>query len=144
MAPRVEFHPLSAAQDGADGLATALRAVCAPLLADAEPIAILAMDAGQARTLDQALWQGHDFIAHCLADDPDHEVAQVVIAAPGQAVPARPCLVNLRAEAIDPATRSGCRQVIELIPLDQAGRQAARQRWRAYQQDGIKPVMVER
>lgn len=145
---RVEFHPVSAA-DGADALPATLLAACAPVLAAAAdntpgPVLILAMDAGQARTLDQWLWQGDDFIAHCLADDPDQEVAQVVIAAPGQAAPARPCLVNLRAQAVDPAASPGCRQVIELIPADAAGRQAARQRWRAYQQYGLKPVMVER
>ena len=90
------------------------------------------------------MWQGDGFLAHCLADDPDHEVAQAVIAAPGQAMPPRPCLVNLRTQAVDPAASPGCQRLIEVIPGDAAGKQAARERWRAYLQYGLKPVMIDR
>lgn len=142
MALRVEFHPV--AGDGGDATADALLAACAPALSGAEPVLVLALDAGQARTLDSRLWQGADFLPHCLADDPDHEVAALVIAAPGQSPAPRPWLVNLRTTAVEPDARPGCRRLIELIPVDEAGKQAARQRWRAYQQQGLKPVLVER
>jgi DNA polymerase-3 subunit chi len=136
---RVDFYDGSARYPD-DPLALALvLAVKASRLG--EPVLMLAADDDQARTLDARLWQvgATEFVAHALADDPDAEVASVVIAAPASAVPERAVVINLRPVAV----ASPCRRIVELIPSDEAGRVAARSRWRDYQARGLKPARID-
>ncbi len=131
----LQFHALGAAVDIADHVVH----LTGQLLAQGERLLIRAIDAGQARTLDEALWQLADFVPHCLADDLDQAAAWVVIAAPGQREPARDCVINLRADIV---IAPQVQRIVELIPADDNGKQAARSRWRAYQTRGLKPELV--
>ncbi len=131
----VRFHVLG---EGADIAGRAV-ALAGQLATAGERLLIRAVDAGQARTLDEALWQREDFLPHCLADDVDQAVAWVVIAAPGQREPVRHCVLNLRADIVIAAQ---AQRILELIPSDDSGKQAARSRWRAYQSRGIMPELV--
>lgn len=103
-------------------------------------IRICATDVAQARRLDALLWEIDEaaFLPHALADDPDADAAPVVIAWPEQDDVRRALTINLR-EAI--VSLDGER-IIELIPQSEAGKQAARERWRAYRTCGIEPVKV--
>lgn len=131
----VQFRALA---DGAD-LMAAVSQLASALAAGGERLLVRTLDAGQARTLDDALWQVEAFIPHCLADDADQAAAWVVIAAPGQREPARTCVINLRADIV---IAPQVAQIVELIPPDEAGKQAARSRWRAYQSRGLKPELL--
>ncbi|MFB9067208.1 DNA polymerase III subunit chi [Pseudofulvimonas gallinarii] len=127
---RVEFH------EGADAVTTAVDLVAA-VAAEGGDALVLAADPAQAQALDGRLWDvGADvFVPHALADDPDVAAARVVVAAPGH--PVAPCTVvlNLRQDAVEVP----CSRIIELIPADEAGKAAARARWRSYQARGLKP-----
>lgn len=102
---------------------------------------ILAADLDQAQALDARLWDlGEDvFVPHALADDADAARVPVLIAAPGLAVAARAVVINLREAAVD----LDCPRIIEIIPVDEAGRVAARARWRAYQARGLSPQRID-
>ena len=128
---QVQFH------DAADALGTAATLLVAAV-GDGQAALVLAADPAQAQALDARLWEVGDevFLPHALADDPHATAASVLIAAPGQPEPARPLLLNLRRDAVQ---REGVR-IIELIPGDEAGKAAARTRWRAYAGRGLKPV----
>jgi DNA polymerase III subunit chi len=134
-APEVIFH--DAGSGGGDVVAVAVTLVRWAHRERATAL-ILAADAIQAQTLDARLWETaeDEFIAHALADDADVAAAEVVIAAPDQPPPPRSWVINLRNELV----ALPCRCVLELIPADESGKAAARQRWRAYQGRGLTPV----
>lgn len=102
---------------------------------------VLATDAGQARALDERLWDMGEtiFVPHALADDPDAAVAVVLIASPGQPAPSRPVVINLRPDPV----AFDCQRVVEIIPNDEPGRVVARDRWRAYLARGLKPSRID-
>lgn len=127
---RVEFH------DGADLVDSAAVLIAAAVGEDRSGL-VLAADLAQARALDARLWDVSEagFLPHALSDDQHAAAARVLIAAPGQPMPARSVILNLRAEPVDLA----CAHLIELVPGDAAGKVAARARWRAYQARGLKP-----
>lgn len=129
---QVEFY-----DGGADPLALVFRLASKT----AQPALILAADAEQARRIDAGLWAIAEdvFVPHALADDPDREAAVVLIAMPGQGEFHRPVIVNLREQAVE----VDCERLVELIPVDEAGKQAARARWRAYQARGLKPAKID-
>lgn len=131
----LQFHALGEGTNVTDHVV----ALVGALAAGDERLLIRAVDAGQARTLDEALWQLADFLPHCLADDVDQAAAWVVIAAPGQREPARDCVINLRADIV---IAPQVRRILELIPADDSGKQAARSRWRAYLSRGLKPALA--
>jgi DNA polymerase-3 subunit chi len=136
---RVDFYDGSARYPD-DPLAVALAlAVKASRLG--EPVLVLAADDEQARTLDARLWDvgAGEFIAHALADDADAGAATVVIASPGMPDPSRPVVINLRAQAV----AGSCQRIAEVIPPDEAGRVAARARWRDYQARGLTPARID-
>lgn len=137
-APRVDFHE-GGARYAADPLAQVL-SLTVKAVEDGQRVLILAVDAAQARVLDERLWavEGGTFIAHALADDPDRDAATVVVAAPDHDVEARSLVINLRSGVVDIA----CPRIIELIPADEDGKGVARDRWRAYQARGIKPGKI--
>jgi DNA polymerase-3 subunit chi len=107
----------------------------------AHSIRICAADVAQAHRLDACLWEIDEavFLPHALADDPDAGAAPVVIAWPEHDDVHRALTINLR-ETI--ATLDGER-VIELIPANEDGKRAARERWRAYRACGIEPIKAD-
>lgn len=137
---RVDFYDGSARYPG-DPLALPAALAAKAHLAGAATV-ILAADCGQAQALDERLWDLGEtvFVPHALADDVDAAAVSVLIAAPGQAVPIPAAVViNLR----DAAVELDCPRIIEIIPVDETGRAAARARWRAYQARGLKPARVD-
>ncbi|ART80859.1 DNA polymerase III subunit chi [Oceanisphaera avium] len=97
---------------------------------------IHAQDKQQAEALDEALWQqpSDSFIAHNLQGEGPPQGAQVVIGwqAPKQG---RAVLINLAPSAPDFARRF--KQLVDIVPVDDAGKQAARERFKAYRQAGF-------
>jgi DNA polymerase-3 subunit chi len=86
------------------------------------------------KELDTALWMLSpiDFVAHCFADSDAAVLAAspVVLAQILNELPHRQVLLNL-GPAVVPGFDS-FERVIEVVSLDDADRQAARQRWKQY------------
>lgn len=142
MPDAVEFHRATGFPDG-DRLAPALALLArlATAAGAARPVLVVAGNATQARVLDDRLW-GIDpalFLPHALAGDADAGAAWILIAAPGEDLPGAPVRLNLGEAALVAAPG----RVVELIPQDERGRAAARQRWRDYQAAGLTPVLLE-
>lgn len=97
---------------------------------------IHAQDKRQAEALDEALWQqpAEGFIAHNLQGEGPPQGAQVVIGwqPPKQG---RAVLINLALSAPDFARRFS--QLVDFVPGDDTGKQAARERFKAYRQAGF-------
>ena len=135
---RVEFHDIAAL--GGD-LRSAVIALVRARHAAGERALVLAASAVQAREIDAWLWDAGDdvFLPHAVGSA-DAAHVPIAIAAPGDAVPLQACVLNLRDDAVTPGAVDATGLVLELIPVDDAGRQAARQRWRAYTAAGTTPV----
>ncbi|MGO5000006.1 DNA polymerase III subunit chi [Oceanisphaera sp. W20_SRM_FM3] len=97
---------------------------------------IHAQDKIQAEALDEALWQlpSDGFIAHNLQGEGPPQGAQVVI---GWQPPknGRAVLINLAPTAPDFARRF--KQLVDFVPSDDEGKQAARERFKVYRQAGF-------
>ncbi|MBO1519312.1 DNA polymerase III subunit chi [Oceanisphaera pacifica] len=97
---------------------------------------IYAQDQAQAEMLDEAFWQqpADGFIAHNLQGEGPLQGAQVII---GWQTPqsGRAVLINLAPLAPDFARRF--KQLVDFVPADDAGKQAARERFKAYRQAGF-------
>lgn len=97
---------------------------------------IHAQDQHQAELLDEALWQqpSDGFIAHNLQGEGPPQGAQVVI---GWQPPknGRAVLINLASRAPDFARRFS--QLIDFVPIDDEGKQQARERFKVYRQAGF-------
>lgn len=104
------------------------------------PLCIHVGDAGQAERLDQLLWTFQDtsFVPHGYADDArgsDAPGPSISIAWPGHALPtARGLLFHLA--GLEPARHTGYTRLIEVAPRQPTERQAARVRYRRYQELG--------
>lgn len=106
---------------------------------------------GSAETLselDRQLWtfDPEEFLAHCTVSDAAsasgscHRAPVWLVEDAAQAVD-RPVLVNFGLPPT-PAFQSYAR-VIEVVSQDEGDREAARQRWRHYLAQGMKPVLHE-
>lgn len=88
--------------------------------------------------LDLALWtfEAGEFLPHCLlpANAALLAASPVLLSAQPEAAPQRQLLVNLGAAL--PQGFAAFERVFELVSLEPADRQAARQRWRQYQAQG--------
>lgn len=104
-------------------------------------------DARQMVTLNKQLWamRSVDFVPHCLSSEEGAAVARsAVVLSDGSAQGcerAFDVLVNLSANM--PSAYSSFGKVFEVVSLADADLQAARQRWRAYQQAGLEPERHE-
>lgn len=97
---------------------------------------IHAQSQAQAEALDEQLWQqpADGFIAHNLQGEGPPQGAQVIIGwqPPKQG---RAVLINLAPTAPDFARRF--KQLVDFVPTDEAGKQAARERFKVYRQAGF-------
>lgn len=96
-------------------------------------------DAEMAATLDELLWtfrQG-SFVPHALLPVADEDRPPVTIAPAGSECPAADLLVNLADQA--PADPGGWPRIAEIVDATPAGREAGRQRFRGYRQQGLEP-----
>lgn len=101
-------------------------------------IHVRAASRAEALQLDDLLWTFRDisFIPHRLADAAGDATAPVTIEWEGAESDAGDVLVNLTAAM--PAEAGRFNRIIELIPADAAGRQAARERYRLYREQGLE------
>ncbi|PSJ46657.1 DNA polymerase III subunit chi [Zobellella endophytica] len=94
-------------------------------------------DQAQAEALDELLWQQSpdSFVAHNLQGEGPRQGAPVVIGwqAPHQG---RPLLINLAPQA--PAFARRFNRLLDFVPPDEAGKQLARERFKAYRQAGVE------
>lgn len=135
---RIEFHDVAAL--GSD-LRSAVVALLRARHASGESVLVLAESATQADEIDAWLWDAGDevFLPHAIGSA-DPAQAPIAIASPGDAAVPRACTLNLRGDAVLSGAAGEAPLILELIPLDEVGRQAARQRWRAYTAAGLTPV----
>ena len=99
---------------------------------------IYAPEAGAAGTIDKMLWtwQAIGFLPHCAAGDELAAETPVLIAA-GEETPAEcPLLLNLSAAC--PPHFARFERLFEVVPADEAGRAAGRERYRFYLDRGYK------
>lgn len=114
-----------------------LRAACAITAkahAAGHKIVVYAPDAETARLYDEQLWaqQPASFIPHVAADSPLAARTPVLIARQLEDLPYDDLLLNLADEL--PAGFTRYQHLVEIVAGDEAGRAAARQRWRAYKE----------
>lgn len=105
---------------------------------------------GEARliaSLDRQLWSMRtvEFVPHCRGSDESSVLAHtlVVLSDSMAQVPGRKfdALINLTAEV--PEGYSAFARLFEVVSLAEADLQAARRRWRTYQNDGLTPMRHE-
>ena len=101
----------------------------------------------QLTALDAQLWamRPAEFVPHCRAGGPDSPVQRspIVLAPSIMQAPQRPfdALLNLTAEVPEGYRDFG--RLFELVSQEDAALQAARRRWRVYQDDGLSPKRHE-
>ena len=96
--------------------------------------------AERAARLDELLWTFRDisFIPHCRSEAADAAAAPVLIGSALQDGRGRDVLLNLGHQP--PADFGSFERVIEIVPTEQQGRDAARERYRFYQDQGYTPA----
>ncbi|MCC2617318.1 DNA polymerase III subunit chi [Aestuariibacter halophilus] len=90
----------------------------------------------QAEAVDELLWQfpAERFVAHNLSGEGPAKGAPVEIAWQAPARPNRHTLINLSGQI--PADVERYRQLIDFVPADEAAKQSARERYKAFRAAG--------
>lgn len=101
-------------------------------------VLVYSPDADVVAELDRRLWvtPATGFLPHCATDAPAASITPVVLGAGADHLPHDDLLINLAATI--PTFFSRFARVIEIVSLDAADREAARQRWRFYQSRGYE------
>lgn len=103
-------------------------------------IVVLGENAAEIAALDLALWEFSraDFLPHALAIDPNAKHAPILLTDDLTLVSqGKELLINLSQGF--PSGYQDFQRVIELVSKEELDANAGRQRFRQYQQDGIKP-----
>lgn len=132
---RVDFH-----SQVADKIHYSCRLIRKARAANCQ-ILVLSQDAQQAQALDQALWNfsASDFLPHVMLDDPLAPQTPIIITtALRDALPHYELLINLSQQL--PENFLQFNRVIEVISQQEEDAANGRQRFRLYQQQGIKPA----
>lgn len=132
---RVDFH-----SQVADKIHYSCRLIRKARAANCQ-ILVLSQDAQQAQALDQALWSfsASDFLPHVMLDDPLASQTPIIITtALRDALPHYELLINLSQQL--PENFLQFNRVIEVISQQEEDAANGRQRFRLYQQQGIKPA----
>lgn len=106
-------------------------------------ILVLSEDAEQASQLNQALWSfsASDFLPHVMLADPLSTQTPIIITtAFDRALPHHDVLINLSQRLPENFTQFS--RVIEVVSQHEDDADSARQRFRLYQQQGIKPSHI--
>jgi len=106
-------------------------------------ILVLSEDAEQASQLNQALWSfsASDFLPHVMLADPLSTQTPIIITtAFDRALPHHDVLINLSQRLPENFTQFA--RVIEVVSQHENDADSARQRFRLYQQQGIKPSHI--
>jgi DNA polymerase-3 subunit chi len=131
---RVDFH-----SQVSDKIHYTCRLIRKARAADCQ-ILVLSQNAEQAQTLNQALWDfsATDFLPHVLVEDPLAAQTPVLLATNlSMPLPHHDLLINLSQSL--PDQFQSFQRVIEIISSEEQDADAGRQRFRPYQQQGIKP-----
>ena len=131
---RIDFYVLSAQNAGdPDQLSCRL---AAKAFEQGLSVFVQVDSAERAERLDELLWTFRDisFIPHCRSDVAEAQDAPVVIGSALKAGQGRDVLLNLGHPA--PADFSNFERVIEIVPTEHEARDAARERYRFYQDQG--------
>lgn len=133
----IRFYELSSAKFQADPLLLVAKIAQKAFETQASCV-ILATDEAQAMALDEKLWSYIDdaFLPHQIAGQEDDDECPVLIVVPGFTCPIRDVTINLR--SVSP-TQFGIR-LLEIIPLDEAEKNIARARFKAFVNAGLKPT----
>jgi DNA polymerase III subunit chi len=101
-----------------------------------QPLLIYAPDADIAARLDKTLWtwQATGFLPHCAVNDPLAAETPVLIARDEEAPPNFGILLNLSGEA--PPHFARFERLLEVVGTEEAEREAARARFKAYRSQG--------
>ena len=132
--PRVDFH-----SQVSNSLHYTCRLVRKARAAHCNIIIYSDDDAALAR-LDEQLWSfsASDFLPHSYLNDANAQVTPIILTKRLQAnLPHRQILINLSREL--PTNYQEFERVIEIVSTDPTDAQAARQRFRQYQHEGIQP-----
>ena len=131
---RVDFH-----SQVSDKIHYTCRLIRKARAADCQ-ILVLSQNEEQAQTLNKALWDfsATDFLPHVLIEDPLAAQTPVLIAASlNKQLPHYDLLINLSQSL--PDGFQNFQRVIEIVSIEEQDADAGRQRFRLYQQQGIKP-----
>lgn len=122
---------------GGDRLHTACRLV-ATAVRKGFKVMIYAPDMNKVEQIDKLLWtfSATDFIPHCQAGDELAEITPVILSDSGSNLPHDDVLLNLDAE--NPSFFSRFRRLIEIAGNTDGDNQAARKRYRFYQDRGYE------
>jgi DNA polymerase III subunit chi len=132
----IRFYELASARFQADPLLLVAKLAEKAFETEASCV-ILASDDAQAEQLDDKLWNYAEdaFLPHQIAGQDDDEDCPVLIVTPAFVAPIRDVTINLRNA---PVAHFGAR-LLEVIPLDEVEKQAARARFKAFVARGLKP-----
>lgn len=134
---RVDFH-----SQVADKIHYSCRLIRKARAANCQ-IIVLSDNLEQATLLNDALWDfsAVDFLPHVMIDDSLASQTPIVIATQiDSALPHHDLLINL--SQMLPTTFAQFNRVIEVVSQQEDDTNAARQRFRLYQQQGIKPSHI--
>ncbi|TXI89557.1 MAG: DNA polymerase III subunit chi [Burkholderiaceae bacterium] len=132
--PRVDFH-----SQVSDKLHYTCRLIRKARAANCT-IVVYGTALAELQKLDQQLWDfsAVDFLPHVFLDDQLAQQTPVILTTELRtALPHRQILINLSREIPDNYTQF--ERVIEIVSTDNDDAQAARQRFRHYQHEGIQP-----
>ena len=132
---QVDFYQLESGRMAPDRLACRLALMA---WERGHRVSIVAGDEQQAAAMDELLWSFPEqrFVPHGRSGSPEAVGAPVVIStrAPRGAAEV---VINLTGEALPGL--DAIQRLLEIVPRDESGREAARARYKAYLQQGIKP-----
>ncbi|WP_148714270.1 DNA polymerase III subunit chi [Chitinolyticbacter meiyuanensis] len=112
-------------------------------LAQRIEINVLARDANGSAALDRLLWEipQTGFLPHCAADDALAARTPIVVDHRDDLMQPRAALFNWTDAPPPEALRQG--RIFEIVDRDDANRNRARERWRAYAALGITPSAID-
>lgn len=132
---QVDFYLLSDASRQADVFACRLAMMA---WERKQSIYVIAASESVIRQLDEQMWQQPDkrFLPHSTADDPNAGKAPVIIGTLAGLHPTD-VVINLCPDAVPQPERF--KRVLEIVPFADTERQASRQKYKTYRNQGLKP-----
>lgn len=142
--PAVRFYALAEENVTPAGLES-VPAVCAKacevtaeLYSQKKKSVVLCASKAQAEALDQLLWQlpAARFVPHNLAGEGPQGGAPVEIVWQVQSLPRKQCLINLSGQMV--TNFNHFQHIIDFVPVEEAAKQQARERYKLFQQAGCQ------
>lgn len=135
--PRVDFYVLEGSESRAR-LVYACRLAEKAFLLD-QKVSLLTDSPADAQVIDDLLWTFRDrsFVPHERQADGQAPETAVVVACQGQIAVHRDLLINVSTTV--PATLESYARVAEIVDAEPGRRQAGRERYRYYLDQGVKP-----